>query len=372
MFVRILIAVLALVACDDGEAPVDAECPDAHIAPADEDAVRDGATPDGAPDVAALDGAEPDCPPRDGAMPDGPAPDGSAADGRAPDDDAAADGAQPDGPGPDDGVALEWVARKVLGEEEGLNGPDGLIAIGGARVLLANEVGQQVLEIDVDARTVEVRVPRGVGLRAPEEVALGPDGTLYVSDDSAHEVFRVTDDGLEAVLTAEDGLQSPEGIAVAPDGSLYVGDERARIIGKRHPDGRFEILADQEDGIWAPEGLALAPDGTLYATDDVRGGVFAVDPDGTPRVFLTPDELARPEGVAVAPSGDLWFTDNGNGQATLQRFDSDGAHLDTIEMPVPAGRLAGIAVLPDGRLVVSVFYSRQTHELWVVAREPMG
>ncbi len=285
-------------------------------------------------------------------------------------DAAVPDAVSPDAVAPDAGP-LVWVPRRILTEEDGLSGPDGLFTVGPSCVLVANEVGRQVLEIDVDALEVVVRVPAGGGLRAPEEVAVGPDGAIYVSDDSARAVFRVVDDEVERILSADDGLESPEGIAVGPDGSVYVADERARLIVRLDPEGVLTTLADEDDGVFAPEGLALGPDGTLYATDDRRGGVLAVDPEGVPRVFLGRDVLALPEAVAVAPSGDLWFTDNGGGAATLQRFTPAAEHQETVPMPVPAGQLAGIAVLPDGRLVVSVFRSREVHELWVVAREPM-
>ncbi len=299
--------------------------------------------------------------------PDG-APDGALHDGAVPDG-APPDAAIPDAAPPPPDAALVWVPRRILTEADGLLGPDGLYAIDDHRVLLANEVGGEVLEIDVDGPTVSVRVPAGGGLRAPEEVAIGPDGAIYISDDAARSVFRVVGDQIERLLSAADGLESPEGIAVAPDGTLFVADEKAHILVRRDPDGTLTTIADEDDGVFAPEGLALGADGTLYATDDRRGGVLAVDPDGTPRVFLGRDVLALPEAVAVTANGELWFTDNGSGAATLQRFTPRGEHCETVEMPVPAGQLAGIAVLPDGRLVVSVFRSREVHELWLVTRE---
>ena len=355
---------LLLPACDDDPLPaadaapdvggeVDVRRPDPPLdlgfcAPLDvgTDAATDAAA-DAAVDVAA-DAASADAASADAASPDAVAADAASADA-----------------GP-----MIWVPRRILTEADGLSGPDGLFTVGASCVLVANEVGRNVLEIDVDAPSVEVRVAAGGGLRAPEEVAVGPDGAIYVSDDAARAVFRVSDDEVERILSAEDGLESPEGVAVGPDGAVFVADEKAHVLLRRDPDGTLTTLADEDDGVFAPEGLALGGDGTLYATDDRRGGVLAVDPEGVTRVFLGRDVLALPEAVAVAPSGDLWFTDNGGGAATLQRFSPAGEHRETIPMPVPAGQLAGLAVLPDGRLVVSVFRSREVHELWVVAREP--
>ncbi len=336
---RLLPLILLSLACDDAT-----DATDASGASGDAGAEADVArcvVHDAAPTDAPFDAA-PD------AVPDAPA-------------DAGRDAA------PD--AAVSWVARRILSEADGLLGPDGLFALDAHRVLLANEVGGQVLEIDVDVPSVTVRVPASGGLRAPEEVAVGPDGAIYVSDDAARSVFRVVGDEVERLLSAADGFESPEGIAVGPDGTLYVADEKAHILVRRGPDGALTILADEADGVFAPEGLALGADGTLYATDDRRGGVLAVDPDGAVRVFLGPEVLALPEAVAVTPDGELWFTDNGGGAATLQRFTPEGTHCETVPMPVEAGNLAGVAALPDGRLVVSVFRSREVHELWLVVRE---
>lgn len=259
-----------------------------------------------------------------------------------------------------------WRARRVFGPEHGLEGPDGLFAAADGTVLVANEVAGNVLRVDVDAETVQIEVAAGLGLSKPEEVTVGPAGALWVSDDSARVVFRVTDGVVERIVGPADGLESPEGIAVDPDGVLYIGDERTSELLRLVPGGQLEVIADSSDGVFAPEGLTLGRDGTLYATDDRRGGVIAYDQNG-PRVFLDAETLGLPEAVAEAPDGTLWFTDNG-GDPTLQRFDTAGRHLETIPMPVERGTLAGLCVLTRDKLVVSVFRSRQTHEIWVVER----
>ncbi len=294
-----------------------------------------------------------------------------AADGApATTDAASADGTSP----PVDGapsLPRTWRAERVLSRDDGLRGPDGLIVEGGARLFLANEVGGNVLVVDVDRRTTEVRLPAGAGgLRNPEEVAVGPNGALYVSDDAAVAVFRSAPGApLEAVLDRDDGLVSPEGIAVGADGTLFVADEKAHVLMSLRPGAREAVtLATEEDGVFAPESLAVGRDGTLYATDDRRGGVLAVDPEGRPRQFLDADTLALPESVAVDVHGDLWFADNG-GAATVQRFSTAGERLEVIEVPVATGALAGLAVLADGRVVVSVSQRDVADEIWVLTPE---
>lgn len=290
---------------------------------------------------------------------------GGLADG-VPPDGVSADGRPADGP-PDAAAPLSFRFEQILGPEDGLRAPDGLFVRPDGRVLIANEQGGEVLLLDVDARTLEV-VVHGRPLIAPEEVALGPDGTLYISDDSAQTVFKVVDGQAVLVVGAEHGLQSPEGIAVTPDGTLFVADEKVHVLIRRDPDGEVTTIADEGDGVFAPEGLALGPDGSLYATDDRRGGVLVVRPGGAVEVFADRAALGLPEAVAVGPDGDLWFTDNG-GDATLQRFSPRGEHLGTWAVPVETGHLAGIALLADGRVLMSAFHNSGVHALWLATPE---
>lgn len=273
---------------------------------------------------------------------------------------AACTGDDPELPG------VTWPARRILGPEDGLARPDGLWTLADGRVLIANEGKGEILVADVDRLEVEVRVPQGGGLRTPEEVTVGPGGAIYITDDLAVKVFKVTgDDAPVALLGADDGLQSPEGIAVAEDGTLYIADEATREVVSWSPGGAMRVLADSNDGLRAPEALALGPDGTLYITDDRRGGVFAISPGGRVRILITAEVLKKPEGVAVDRAGDLWVTDNYRA-ATVRRFSPGGDLREVIRVPVSAGALAGIALLGDGRLVVSVSRKGELSELWLL------
>jgi DNA-binding beta-propeller fold protein YncE len=65
---------------------------------------------------------------------------------------------------------------------------------------------------------------------APKEMAVDPDGNIFVVDTESHAI-RLIDAKTWIVTTIASGLARPHGAVVAPDGSLLVGDsEHHRVI----------------------------------------------------------------------------------------------------------------------------------------------
>jgi DNA-binding beta-propeller fold protein YncE len=65
---------------------------------------------------------------------------------------------------------------------------------------------------------------------APKEMAIDPDGSIYVVDTENNAIRRI-DAATWVVTTIASGLARPHGAAVAPDGSLVVGDsEHHQVI----------------------------------------------------------------------------------------------------------------------------------------------
>jgi sugar lactone lactonase YvrE len=58
-------------------------------------------------------------------------------------------------------------------------------------------------------------------LPGPDDLALGADGSIYISDVSDRTVKQYTPDGKLRVVVS--GLSEPEGIVILPNGSLLNG-----------------------------------------------------------------------------------------------------------------------------------------------------
>ena len=117
----------------------------------------------------------------------------------------------------------------------------------------------------------------------PWGVAVGPDGSVYVSDTWNHRVQKFTEEG-EPVTTwgqygqpfAEDpttqgSFWGPRGIAVDSQGRVFVADTGNKRIAVFDEDGNYVTefgTAGLDPGQFdEPVGVAVASDGTVFVTD---------------------------------------------------------------------------------------------------------
>jgi RHS repeat-associated protein len=215
---------------------------------------------------------------------------------------------------------------------------------------------------------------REATLGFPEEVAVGPDGSLYLTDSNNARIRKVDPDGtIETVAgtgefrdygdPAGDGgpataaeLDYAYGIDIGPDGSIYFSDWNR--IRKIDPTGVITTVAGHEvdgsdpdfsgdDGpateanLNFADAVAIAPDGSFYFVDygnhrvrhvgtdgivtTVAGtGMSGYSGDGGPAADA---KLSTPEDIDIGPDGSVYIADTGN--ARVRRVGPDGV-IDTV------------------------------------------
>lgn len=187
-------------------------------------------------------------------------------------------------------------------------------------------------------------------LSSPFGVAVAPDGSVYISDSRNGRIRRVNPDGNITTIAGngifqhdgdggpaiEASFAIPYGIALGPDGSLYVSDAGSSRVRRIGPDGIITTVAGNgnpgsggdgglatEATLCSSDGLELGPDGSLYIADYGCDTIRQVGPDGIIRTVAgntqginggdggpaTAVLLSCPYGVGVAPDGSLYIAE---------------------------------------------------------------
>lgn len=187
-------------------------------------------------------------------------------------------------------------------------------------------------------------------------VVVGPDGSIYCSNQDSNTITRYAGPGAQAPgeplpvppslasfgdlapgtfvpssKTSPEGLVAVRGIAFGPDGLLYVADRSGSRVSAYDPKSgeRRSIVASEKDGLKRPIQLAFSPDGRfLYIGDNGENCVWRKDLDsGALTQFVAPKAggLDAPSAVVVTDSH--LYVGNRKGKAIL-RFRMPDGHLD--------------------------------------------
>ena len=198
----------------------------------------------------------------------------------------------------------------------------------------------------------------GAALHTPCGIAASPEGDLFIAERGTNRVRRVLAESGIAVTAAGSGgpgyagdngpassarFRNPEDVALAPNGDLYVADTGNHVVRRiARATGIVTTVVgtgtpgDGGDGgpatgaqLRAPRALAFGPAGDLYIADTgnhrVRrveretGVITTVAGSGAPGFAgdggaSSQARLHAPSGLAVSPSGTYYIADRGNGR----------------------------------------------------------
>ena len=193
-------------------------------------------------------------------------------------------------------------------------------------------------------------------LDAPTDVAVDADGALYIADAQGHQVRKVNADGLlvtvaganegdgDGELAVDTKLGLPAHIALGADGTLFISDVETHSVRAVNPQGVIRTVVGSDTAGFAgdggpayaalldsPLGLAVDGDGVLYIADSGNGRIRAVDASGNISTIAgtgtpgfsgdggpaTAAKLSTPTDVAIGPAGTLYVADANNNRVRV-------------------------------------------------------
>lgn len=193
------------------------------------------------------------------------------------------------------------------------------------------------------------RYPRG--LNAPRAIARGINADFYIADSRNHRILHIASDGslLHEWGTFGDAVtgnapigtfNEPWGVAVGPDGSVYVTDTWNHRVQKFTEDGQPLAMWGQYgqpvpgdpnslSSFWGPRGIAVDANGNVLVADTGNKRIVVFDKDGNyltefGTAGLAPGQFDEPVGIAIAPNGTVYVTDTWNQRVQAFTPSEDG------------------------------------------------
>ena len=226
------------------------------------------------------------------------------------------------------------------------------------------------------------------------DIDVGPDGAQYVAVPHGDLIIRIAPDGSQSIVAGNgtegfsgDGgpatqaeLGDPTGVALGPDGSIYIAEESNNRVRKVTPDGKITTIAGTgspffsgddgpatQAGLFFAERVAVAPDSSVYILDgNVR--VRRVTTDGIIHTVagngavgfsgdggLATAASINASSMSVAPDGGLYIADFVNKR--VRRVTTDGIINTVVDYSSVLGRPVSVRPTRDGSVLIGVEFA---------------
>ncbi|HKQ56240.1 MAG TPA: hypothetical protein VJY35_00090 [Candidatus Eisenbacteria bacterium] len=237
------------------------------------------------------------------------------------------------------------------------------IAVSGDRVYVADFGADRIEVLSRAGATIGAWGRTGTGpgeFRGPAGIAIGPEGTVYVTDLHNRRVQSFRADGTPISSWSAGGEEAaPFGIAVDRAGRVYTTDLQAGKVFAWSPEG-VELgawtLSCARGSVSEPWGIAVDAMGDLLVADHGNHRVLRFSREGAwlggfGERGTGEDQLLGPMGIATGPDGSVFVSDLSGSR--VRRFTREGRLLARWQSPVLGGSVAGIALDERGALFLA-------------------
>jgi sugar lactone lactonase YvrE len=245
------------------------------------------------------------------------------------------------------GLMAAPLQLKVLVKGSPIHGANGIRFDSQDRLYIASGWGNEIVVMDPRTGKILDRVGADKGVFGPDDVAVGPDGSVYWTSVFEASVGRLAPDGSTKVQAVAPGMNP---IAFTRDGRLFAGQ---CFLG----DGLWELdpklespprAINKQQGML--NGFDFGPDGRLYAPAYFEGRIVSLDVKADPATYK---EVAKgfevPSAVKFDSRGSLYGLTQMTGEVWV--MDPATGRKGTV-VRLPHG-LDNLAFDSSGRLFVS-------------------
>lgn len=220
---------------------------------------------------------------------------------------------------------------------EGLQFPEGPIAMADGSIILTEIQGQRLTRIGPDGRK-DVVAETGGG---PNGAAIGPDGAIYVTNNGASfqffEANGLTIPGPTPPSHTGGSIQRVD-IASGKVETLYDSCDGKRLVGPN------DIVFDRQGGFWFTDHGCSTPEGRKF------GALYYARTDGS-HISRARDHFISPNGVGLSPDETVVYMADTN-LGRLWAFDIAEPGVLTEPPPFQPGRV--VCNLPGYQLLDSL------------------
>jgi predicted membrane-bound mannosyltransferase/DNA-binding beta-propeller fold protein YncE len=183
---------------------------------------------------------------------------------------------------------------------------------------------------------------------APRGLAIAPDGSLFVADSRNNRIQHLRADGSIIGIwgsfadsskgdAAGGTFNEPWGVAIGPDGSVYVTDTWNHRVEKFDANGNFITMwgyfgqAEKPEAFWGPRGIYVDVNNRVFVVDTGNKRIVVFDSNGA---FITQfgtyglesGQFDEPVGVWGDKSGNIYVADTWNQRIQVFSPDATGAN----------------------------------------------
>lgn len=214
---------------------------------------------------------------------------------------------------------------RVLVKGAPIHGANGLNFDSQNRLYVGSVWGDEIVVMDPDSGRILNRLGAAQGVRTPDDLTFGPDGSLYWTAIISGEVGRLAPNGTKSTVAMLPPGVNP--ITFSDDGRLFVG---LCFLGQGlyevYPNGASPRLITRD--ISCINAFDFGPDGYLYAPMLQEGRIVKINVD-TAEFTTVATGFPEPAAVKFDSQGRLYVVDNATREITRMNLQTQTREVIT-------------------------------------------